>query len=81
LAPCALMQEVSRLVFDCALATGHQQFAGIHYRSRLGDEIENWAIFESPTGDSPLSEESSEPVNPNDPDLHAALELHDIELV
>jgi hypothetical protein len=79
--PRAFTQEVSRLVFGCALATGHQQFAGINYRSRLGDEVENWAIFESPTGDSPLSEESSEPVDPNDPDLHAALELHDIELV
>jgi hypothetical protein len=68
-------------VFECATETSDSQFAGINYRSRLGDEIENWAIFEPATGDSPLNGQSSDSIDPGDPDLHAALELHGIELV
>jgi hypothetical protein len=78
--PRAFTQEISRLVFDCATEAS-SQFAGITYRSRLGDEIENWAIFEPATGDSPLNGQSSDSIHPDDPDLHAALELHGIELV
>jgi RES domain len=74
--PRAFTQEISRLVFECATATGGPQFAGINYRSRLGDEIENWAIFEPAIGDPPLSQRSADPIDPDDPDLHAALELH-----
>jgi hypothetical protein len=68
-------------VFECASETGGPQFVGISYRSRLGDEIENWAIFEPANGDSPLNDQSSDSIDLGDPDLHAALELHGIELV
>lgn len=79
--PRAFTQEVSRLVFECATDQGDPQFAGISYRSRLGDEIENWAVFEPASGDAPLTEQRSEPMDPDDPDLLAALELFGIEFV
>ena len=62
-------------------ADGEPQFGGIAYRSRLGDDLENWAIFEAPTGESRLRETQSEPVDGDDPELAAALELLGIELV
>jgi hypothetical protein len=68
-------------VFECATETNDPQFAGINYRSRLGDEIDNWAIFEPTTDEPPLSAQSSASIDPGDPDLHTALELHDIELI
>jgi hypothetical protein len=72
-APRAFTQGVSRLVFDCAGAYGEPQFAGIAYRSRLGDNIHNWAVFEPPGAASPLSASASEPIAADDPDLRAAL--------
>jgi hypothetical protein len=72
---------VSRVVFECTEASGEPQFDGIAYRSRLGDELENWAIFEPPTGEARLHDSQSEPVDPHDGDLAAALELLEIELV
>jgi hypothetical protein len=80
-APRAFTQEISRRVFECADADGEPQFGGIAYRSRLGDDLENWAIFEAPTGESRLREAQSEPVDGDDPELAAALELLGIELV
>ena len=80
-APRALTQEVSRVVFECTEASGEPQFDGIAYRSRLGDELENWAIFEAPTAEARLHDAQSEPVDPDDGDLAAALELLGIGLV
>jgi RES domain len=80
-APRAFTQEISRLVFECADAGGKPQFDGIAYRSRLGDELENWAIFEPPEGEARLHDAQSEPVDADDPDLAAALELLGIELI
>jgi hypothetical protein len=80
-APRAFTQEVSRLVFECTDASGEPQFDGIAYRSRLGDELENRAIFEPPTGEPRLRDARSEPVDPDDRDLAAALELLGIKLV
>jgi hypothetical protein len=80
-APRPFTQEVSRLVFECADANGEPQFDGIAYRSRLGDEVVNWAIFEPPTGEARLREPQSEPLDADDPELAAALELLGIELV
>ena len=45
-APRRLTQRISRLVYECSTATGKRAYTGIYYRSRLGDEFENWAIFE-----------------------------------
>jgi hypothetical protein len=79
--PRAFTQELSRLVFECAHDDGQPQFFGIAYRSRLGDELENWAVFEPSGGDGPLSGQTSEPTEAEDPDFLAALELLGIELV
>jgi hypothetical protein len=80
-APRAFTQEVSRLVFECTEVGGEPQFDGIAYRSRLGDELENWAIFEPPSGEARIRDAHSELVDSEDGALAAALELLGIELV
>lgn len=79
--PRAFTQELSRLVFECADEAGQPQFVGIAYRSRLGDEFENWAVFEPSPDDGRLSGQTSEATEPDDPDFVAALELLGIQLV
>lgn len=79
--PRAFTQGLSRLVFECAVAAGQSQFVGIAYRSRLGDELENWAIFEPSADDARLSGQTSEATHPEDPDFQAALALLQIDLV
>lgn len=79
-APRAFTQEISRMIFECAVFGGRPQFHGIAYRSRLGDDVPNWAIFEAP-GEARLIEARSRPVDPQDVDLSAALALLEIELV
>jgi RES domain len=74
-APRAFTQQVSRYVYE------HGSFAGIHYRSRLGDDILNWAVFESaPDGQVPLAATTSAAIAANDPDLRTALERLDLTL-
>jgi hypothetical protein len=51
-------------------------FAGVFYRSRYGQTLENWAIFEPFPLEDPTSKELSE----DDPDLLEALRLHGIRL-
>lgn len=69
-APRGFTQQVSRYVYEEA------SFAGIRYRSRLGDDILNWAIFEpAPDGASPLVEMTSAAIEADDSDLRAALDL------
>jgi hypothetical protein len=68
--PRAFTQQVSRFVYE------QGSFAGIRYRSRLGDNVLNWAVFESsPDGQDPLVATTSVAVAADDPDLRAALEL------
>jgi RES domain len=71
-APRALTQEISRYVFEHALTPDGEPVAGLTYRSRLGDELTNWAVFE----DHHLDEivESDTTIAADDPDLVAALE-------
>ena len=45
-------------------ATG-EPVAGVRYLSRLGDELVNWAIFET----APPTSTRSEPIAEDDPDL------------
>jgi hypothetical protein len=45
-APRAFTQAVSRYVFEQTTDNGEPVFAGIAYRSKLGDELMNWAVFE-----------------------------------
>jgi hypothetical protein len=69
-APRAFTQQVSRYVYE------QGSFAGIRYRSRLGDDLLNWAIFEpGADGRSPLAGTSSARIEADDPDLRAALDL------
>jgi hypothetical protein len=81
-APRALTQSLSRLVFECTEADGSAQFAGVSYRSRLGDEITNWAVFERAEegGGGAIGEHNSSPIGPDDPELVAALQHLGIEL-
>lgn len=76
-APRRFTQEVSRLVYECSEADGARQFDGIRYGSRLGDEFDNWAIFEPIR---PITR-GPEPLDPDDPDLLAALARLRVRLV
>jgi RES domain len=73
-APHALTQEISRYVFERGVTEDGERLLGIRYLSRLGDDIENWAIFE---GSDPYDRLSDE-ISPDDPDLLAALQTLDV---
>jgi hypothetical protein len=67
-APRAFTQDVSRFVYE------QGPFVGIRYRSRLGDDVLNWAIFEpAPDAPSPFVAVTSTTIEADDPDLRAAL--------
>lgn len=72
-APRALTQRISRFAFE-ASASGGALFAGLFYRSRLGDDLDNFALFE---GDNrwELDDLANQPIDPRDPDLQEALRL------
>jgi hypothetical protein len=74
-APRAFTQEISRHIFD-STADGVRTWNGIGYRSRHGDDLENWAILEPA---APV-DRSAEAFDDNDPDLVAALALHGLRL-
>jgi hypothetical protein len=69
-APRAFTQEISRYVFERGVADDGESLAGVRYLSRLGDDIENWAIFEGSEPENAVSEE----IASDDPDLVAALQ-------
>jgi hypothetical protein len=75
-APRAFTQEISRYVFETAQEHHEEPVCGILYLSRLGDELENWAIFEPSQPD----DATSRPLEPADPDLQIALEKFDLML-
>ena len=64
-----LTQRVSRVVFDGG-------FDGIHYRSRFGHDIRNWAMFEP----FKIDPQQTAPIDPADSDLQAALAIHGLLL-
>lgn len=41
-----LTQRLSQLVHACRDGNDQPEFNGIYYESRLGDEFDNWAVFE-----------------------------------
>jgi hypothetical protein len=69
-APRALTQEISRYVFETGSDDAGAVLDGIRYLSRLGDDIINWAMFE---GTDP-KEQTNSSIEPDDPDLLAAME-------
>jgi hypothetical protein len=78
-APRRFTQEVSRLIYEWHEEQGG--CAGICYRSRLGDQFVNWAIFEPACDPAPWSQlMSSSEIEPDDPDLLEALRLLDLQL-
>jgi hypothetical protein len=73
-APRVFTQHVSRFVYERRDDRG--AFAGIRYRSRLGDDVLNWAIFEpAPDAPSPFVATTSTVIEADDADLRAALGL------
>lgn len=71
-APRRFTQEVGRAIYEQADAKGGRRFAGLRYLSRIGDEFENWALFEPA---SIAAAKPAERLKRDDPDLLAALEL------
>jgi RES domain-containing protein len=78
-APRRFTQEISRLIYEWH--RDHGDCAGICYRSRLGDQFVNWAIFEPPAAtDLDLRQASTDEIKPEDVDLLAALRLLNLTL-
>jgi hypothetical protein len=75
-APRAFTQEISRYVFETAHEHHDEPVCGIGYLSRLGDELENWAIFEPSQPD----DMTCQPLERADPDLQIALDKFDLML-
>jgi len=71
-APRRFTQEISNHVYRLSAADGGPRFAGIEYESRLGDNYQNWAVFERPGHDA-INQPTVEPVRRGDPALAAAL--------
>jgi hypothetical protein len=67
-APRGFTQLVSRAVFSEGLA-------GIHYRSKYGHDVDNWALFEP----FQINVKDSEPIRVADSDLQRALRLHGLK--
>jgi hypothetical protein len=70
-APRRFTQEIGNHVYKRSLPDGTPRFTGIESESRLGDNYQNWAIFERP-GQGPIREPTAHPVRREDPSLHAA---------
>jgi hypothetical protein len=75
-APRTLTQEISRYIFENGVVADGHSLAGVRYLSRLGDELENSAIFE---GTEPANT-ITEPIAHDDEDLQAALAKLDLTL-
>ena len=71
-APRRFTQEISNHIYRLSAPDDTPKFAGFEYESRLGDNYQNWAIFERP-GQDPISDAIVRPVRRDDPDLHNAL--------
>jgi hypothetical protein len=65
-----LTQRVSRVVLN-------NGFDGIHYRSRFGHDVRNWALFEP----FKIDPQQVTPIDPVDADLRTALAIHGLLLV
>lgn len=77
--PRRFTQEASRLVYGWE--QGQDEFAGVCYQSRLGDQFEHWAIFEQTPGAQPaFCETRSDEIATDDPDLLEALQMLELTL-
>jgi hypothetical protein len=76
--PRALTQAISAWIYALSTPDG-LPITGIEYRSRHGDELSLWAVYErDPVRNTPREIEAvtSDPVTPEDPDLSEAMRLH-----
>lgn len=84
-APRRLTQEISRCIFEMTeVGSVEPSDHGICYLSRLGDELENWAIFEmsEASGGEPRIEPGRvSDLSPEDPDFQAVLRVHELTLM
>jgi RES domain len=71
----SLTQAISREVYTSTYDS--EPFRGILYRSRLGDDLLNWAIFEG----AEVSSQPTKRVKNDDPDLIAAARILGVTLV
>lgn len=69
-APRGFTQEIASHLYDLADDDCERRLQGIEYASRLGDDIDNWAIWEPAQA---LDQEDGQPITADDPDLHVAL--------
>lgn len=63
-------RRIGRAVYEQSDAADERRFAGLRYLSRVGDEFENWALFEPAS----VARRRSERLSPEDPELIAALD-------
>lgn len=61
-------------MFEHGTTSDGHPLLGLRYLSRLGDDIENWAIFE----DSEPHDATTDQIAADDPDLLAALSILDL---
>jgi hypothetical protein len=70
-----LTQQMSRRIYECSV-DGQRAYAGVYYRSRLGDKYENWGVFDTEVSGvkSPVSAvDHGSSIRADDPDLAEAL--------
>jgi hypothetical protein len=83
-APRRLTQEISRCIFEMSEAGSvAPSYHGICYLSRLGDEFENWAIFEmteASDGEPRIEGVGVGKLVRDDSDLQAAVRVHGLTL-
>lgn len=74
--PRRFTQEISSYL-EAQVSPKGEAYAGVYYLSRLGDGIENWAIFERQAmdGKTPIMSVEREPIDPDDHDLREALSI------
>ncbi len=79
--PRALTQKLALIVATARDERG-QPYSGIHYASKHGDDLENWAIFERPSmnGAAPIVSIGRAAIEPDDPDFQEALRLLGLRL-
>lgn len=78
-----LTQPISRFVWEQSTDTAKPSFAGIHYGSRHDATIDNWALFELEAAQGEhewqvVINAQEVLIEPNDPDVIAALDYHGI---
>ena len=78
--PRRLTQEISSHLYALADDAGEPLFAGIAYRSRFGDNYDNWAVFERPLDPDILQDRRVAKIDPDSPALDAALNLLGLRL-